>query len=295
LMALPSSLNEALTQALQSPPQHAQSVSGGDINLAARFMAGGQAFLVKWNHSPLPNMFSAEAKGLKLLAEAQALRVPRVYAYDEVQEDCPAFIVLEWLDTTRDADRGAAAVALGRGLAAQHGITADAYGLDHDNYCGATPQPNNWLDSWIEFYGERRLGFQMELAAQRGYMPSKRRKHLERLIAQLDKWIDEGAAQPSLLHGDLWGGNWMIGPQGEPVLIDPAVYYGDREAELAMCHLFGGFPAQFYRAYDGAWPPAPGRDERLALYQLYHLLNHLNLFGEGYGSRVDDILRRYVG
>ena len=101
--------------------------------------------------------------------------------------------------------------------------------------------------------------------------------------------------QPSLLHGDLWGGNWLVGASGEPVLIDPAVYFGDREAELAMCHLFGGFPGSFFAAYDALWPPAPGRAERVRLYQLYHLLNHLNLFGEGYGGQVDAILRDFVG
>jgi fructosamine-3-kinase len=294
-MSLPASLADALRQALGASPASVRPVSGGDINDAARFVAADQTYLVKWNSAPLPDMFSAEAKGLKLLAQAQALRVPGVFAHAEVEGDCPAYIVLEWIDTARAVDRRGAAVALGHGLAAQHRVVADSYGLDHDNYCGATPQVNHWLDSWIEFYGHRRLGFQMELAAQRGLMPSERRRRLENLIIRLDEWIDEETVRPSLLHGDLWGGNWMIGPNGEPVLIDPAVYYGHREAELAMCHLFGGFPAEFFRAYDEAWPPAPGRDERLPLYQLYHLLNHLNLFGEGYGGRVDGILQRYVG
>jgi len=294
-MTLPSPLVEALTQALGAPPRETHPVGGGDINYAARFIAGDRAYLVKWNSNPLPGMFAAEAKGLALLAEAGALRVPTVYAHAEVQGECPAFIVLEWLDTARSGDRRTAAVALGRGLAAQHRVTAEAYGLDHDNYCGSTPQPNGWMDSWVAFYGQRRLGFQMELAGKRGRMPPGRRRRLERLIARLDEWIDEDAVQPSLLHGDLWGGNWMVGADGEPILIDPAVYFGDREAELAMCHLFGGFPDAFFRAYDEAWPPAPGRDDRIPLYQLYHLLNHLNLFGEGYGGGVDRVLRRYVG
>jgi fructosamine-3-kinase len=118
---------------------------------------------------------------------------------------------------------------------------------------------------------------------------------LERFIARLEEWIDDQAVQPSLLHGDLWGGNWLISTNHQPVLIDPAPYYGDREAELAMCHLFGGFPAHFFHAYNEAWPPASGRDERIPLYQLYHLLNHLLGFGESYGAQVDRVLRRYVG
>jgi fructosamine-3-kinase len=239
-------------------------------------------------------MFAAEAQGLALLASTGALRVPQVFGHGSASGDRPAYIVMDWIQ--RDGGhRGGAGQALGRSLAAQHRTTAAAYGLDHGNYCGATPQANDWSDSWIEFYGQRRLAFQMDLAGQRGRMPRQRRQRLERLIGQLDRWIDEDSCHPSLLHGDLWGGNWLVDSAGQPVLIDPAVYYGDREAELAMCHLFGGFPPQFYAAYDEAWSPAAGRDERIPLYQLYHVLNHLNLFGEGYGGHVDRILRRYVG
>ena len=134
-----------------------------------------------------------------------------------------------------------AAAALGEGLAALHRHTADRYGLDHNNYCGATPQDNTPCPTWIEFYGERRLGFQLALAVRRGLMPRTRRERLEQVSARLDRWIDEAACRPSLLHGDLWGGNWLMGPDDEPALIDPAIYFGDREAELAMCRLFGGF------------------------------------------------------
>ncbi len=300
-MSLPPALIEALTRSLGAPPQHVRPVGGGDISFAVRITVGGDAFLVKWHPHPpdpapgWPDMFAAEAKGLLLLAEAGAVRVPSVLAHAPAVGGCPAHIVLEWIESSRLGGRGAAGEALGRGLAAQHRVGAEAYGLDHNNYCGATPQANEWLDSWIAFYGERRLGFQMELAAEKGRMPPERRRCLERLISRLGDWIDEDAAQPSLLHGDLWGGNWMMGADREPVLIDPAVYYGDREAELAMCHLFGGFPTDFFQAYDEAWPPAPGRDDRLPLYKLYHVLNHLNLFGESYGGQVDGILRRYVG
>jgi len=298
-MNLPAGLAAALEPLLGGAPRQVRSVSGGDISQAARVEAGSDAFLVKWHTNPprpqpgWPGMFDAEARGLQLLASTKTLRVPKVLGFGEPAGVSPAFIVTEWIE--RGGDSQPAAAALGAGLAALHRHAAATYGLDHHNYCGATPQDNTPCQSWIEFYGERRLGYQLELAVRHGLMPRPRRKRLERVIASLDRWIDETACRPSLLHGDLWGGNWLAGADEEPVLIDPAVYYGDREAELAMCRLFGGFLPDFYYAYDRAWPPAPGRDERVQLYQLYHILNHLNLFGEGYGGQVDAILRRYVG
>lgn len=268
-----------------------------------RIDVDGRACLLKWRrrapHMPgWPPFFEAEARGLALLAATNAVNVPEVLDYDAGEGAMPAYIVMEWIEreSVRHAsllDRRSPGEVLGRQLAALHRLSSDTYGLDHGNYCGDTPQDNHWSNSWIEFYGLRRLGFQMDLAGQRGLIPRHRRQRLERLIGQLDRWIDESACRPSLVHGDLWGGNWLVDSGGRPVLIDPAVYYGDREAELAMCRLFGGFPPEFYRAYDEAWPPTSGRDDRTPLYQLYHLLNHLNLFGEGYGGQVDSILARY--
>ena len=297
-MSLPAALAALLAEQLNAELSVMQPVGGGDISQAARVEAGGRAYLVKWHgRPPQPQpgwleMFEAEAAGLALLASAQAVRVPVVVAHGAAQPDAaPAYIVMEWID--RGREQRSAGANLGRQLADLHRSTTPAYGLDHGNYCGATPKDNRWLPAWIEFYGVRRLGFQMELAGRQGLMPRERRRLLERLIGQLDRWIDESACQPSLLHGDLWGGNWLVDAEGQPVLIDPAVCYGDREAELAMCRLFGGFPPDFFAAYDAAWPPAPGRDQRIPLYQLYHLLNHLNLFGEGYGGQVDSILRKF--
>jgi fructosamine-3-kinase len=297
-MALPTALAAILAERLGAELSDVRLVGGGDISQTARVEARGRAYLVKWHaRPPQPmagwlEMFAAEAAGLALLASAQAVRVPAVYGHGAAQPGAaPAYIVMEWIE--RGREQRSAGAALGRQLADLHRCTAPAYGLDHGNYCGATPQDNRWLPTWVEFYGVRRLGFQMELAGRQGLMPRERRRRLERLIGQLDRWIDESACRPSLLHGDLWGGNWLVDAAGQPVLIDPAVYYGDREAELAMCRLFGGFSADFYTAYDVAWPPAPGRDERIPLNQLYHLLNHLNLFGEGYGGQVDSILRRF--
>jgi fructosamine-3-kinase len=205
------------------------------------------------------------------------------------------FILLEWLAAPPQADRSRAAMVLGHQLAALHRTTAPAYGLDHDNYIGATPQPNGWMQSWAAFFRERRLGFQAGLARRNGLLTAERERRLERLLARLDRWIDDRSARPALLHGDLWSGNFIVGPGGAPALIDPAACYGDREADLAFTALFGGFPQSFYRAYEEAWPLPAGWQERRDLYNLYHLLNHLNLFGEGYGGQVDQVLRRYVG
>jgi fructosamine-3-kinase len=151
------------------------------------------------------------------------------------------------------------------------------------------------MSSWRTFFRERRLGFQAELARRHGLLAGERARRLERLMERLDSWIDDGIVQPALLHGDLWGGNFIVGLGGLPALIDPAVCYGDREADLAFTTLFGGFPERFYRAYYEAWPLPAGWQERRDLYNLYHLLNHLNLFGESYGGAVDATLRRYAG
>ncbi len=264
-------------------------VGGGDINEAARVEAQDARYFVKWNFRPRPRIFEAEAHGLNLLAAAQALRVPHVVAVIER----PAALVLEWIDL--GSNKTDAAEALGRGLARQHRSTAQTYGLDHDNYIGATPQRNTPSRSWNEFYRDRRLRVQRDLAQRNGYLPPDRARRLDRVIDHLDQWIDDDAVVPSLLHGDLWGGNYLIDAQGNPVLIDPAVYYGDREAEIAFTELFGGFGARFYAAYDEAWPLDRRYADRRDLYNLYHLLNHLNLFGEGYGGSVDAILRRYAG
>jgi fructosamine-3-kinase len=264
-------------------------VGGGDINAAARVETADARYFVKWNYFPRPRLFETEARGLNLLAATNALRIPRVITVIEQ----PAALVLEWIDL--GSNKSVAAEALGRGLAQQHRSTAALHGLDHDNYIGSTPQRNTQARSWIEFYRDRRLGAQRDLAQHNGYLTSDRARRLDRVLDRLDQWIDDTAVVPSLLHGDLWGGNYLIDAQGNPVLIDPAVYYGDREAEIAFTELFGGFGARFYDAYDEAWPLDRGYAERHDLYNLYHLLNHLNLFGEGYGGSVDAILRHYAG
>jgi fructosamine-3-kinase len=292
-MNLPAALIEAMVTAVGVPIAAVNPVGGGDISSAARVdWADGRQGFVKWRADGLAGLFTAERRGLERLRSANALRVPEVLAQREAASDGPAFILMTWLG--RGSERPGVAEALGRGLAALHRVTHDAYGLDYDNFIGANPQPNQPATDWVAFFREQRLGFQMELAGRNGYLAPARSQRLAKLLARLDDWLPP---QPpaSLLHGDLWGGNWLVTAAGEPALIDPAVYYGHRETDLAFTELFGGFPGAFYAAYNQAWPLEPAYRERKDLYNLYHLLNHLNLFGEGYGGGVDAVLRRYVG
>lgn len=278
-----------------TPIESAHPVGGGCINNALRLQTARATYLLKWNPDPLPDLFLREAAGLALLAATGTVRVPAVLAAVNAAPECPACILLEWLaGNVHPASREAQA-RLGSDLAALHHARAPAYGLDHDNYLGSTPQYNGWEADWITFYRERRLRPQMELAERNGRLPAARRRGLERLMERLDSWLGGVERHPALLHGDLWGGNVIPAPGDILALIDPAVYYGDREAELAYTELFGGFSPAFYAAYEAAFPTAPGRAERRDLYNLYHLLNHLNLFGESYGAEVDAVIRRYVG
>jgi fructosamine-3-kinase len=220
--------------------------------------------------------FAAEADGLDALRPHA--RVPRVL--DRGIENGKAFILLEHLDLGRGGDWA----ALGRVLAALHRQTGPRFGWPRDNYIGLSPQQNGWCDGWMEFWIARRMEPQISWAREKGFdvsMPSMR-------------LIENHKPKPSLLHGDLWSGNAGFTAEG-PVIFDPAVYYGDRETDLAMTELFGGFPREFYRAYDEAFPLQPGYEQRKHLYNLYHLLNHLNIFGGGYLAQVRATLRLLAG
>jgi len=301
---LPGPLLDSLQAALREHGdpgslQDTRWIGGGCINNCMRLVTARGSYLLKWNARPLPAMFQKEAHGLGLLRDTHAIRVPQVLAECENRAGVPAFILLEWIESP-PGQRAPRQDQLGEQLARLHqeGVSPQqppAYGLDRDNYIGSTPQTNGWELDWLQFFREKRLKPQIELAEKDGKLPPSRRARLERLSERLEDWLGGVPRQPALLHGDLWGGNVIAGPEGEPVLIDPAVYYGDREAEIAFTELFGGFTPLFYQAYRTAWPLEPGYAERRDLYNLYHLLNHLNLFGESYGVEVDEICRRYVG
>ena len=234
-------------------------------------------------------MFEAEAEGLDELRRAAEIRVPAVL--DVGVRNGKSYIALERLPLGRASSSVAA--AMGAALAALHRHTQDSFGWHRDNTIGPTPQINTQTDDWVAFFRDRRLTFQLELAADNGYTGELQQLG-EQLVDRLPTLFAGHEPEASLLHGDLWGGNWgAIGD--EPVIFDPAVYYGDRESDIAMTRLFGGFGADFYRAYEQAWPLSPGHETRNDLYQLYHVLNHLNLFGSGYLGQAMGLMRGLLG
>lgn len=232
-------------------------------------------------------MFEAEADGLNELRTAGEVRVPEVI--DVGIENGQSYLVIEHLDLqrpSRDVER-----KFGQQLARLHRHTADRFGWFRDNTIGPTPQRNDWSDDWIDFFGELRLDFQVRLAARNGYDLTDEGARLRKRLPEL---FDAYEPVASLLHGDLWGGNWAALPDGTPVLFDPAVYHGDREADLAMTELFGGFDPAFHAAYREAAPLDPGYPVRRDLYNLYHVLNHVNLFGGGYAGQAQRLIDRLL-
>jgi fructosamine-3-kinase len=266
-------------------PEEAGRVEASGTMLRLASPAG--ALVLKVQPSRRFDLLEAEAAGLDALRDAGGLAVPAVHACGRT--DSHAFLALEWISFA--APSPGAESRLGKGLARQHRSTSDAFGWHRDNAIGLTAQRNSRRAGWIEFFGTERLGFQLELAAANG-LPRDCRALGERLLARLDAFFADHEPAPSLLHGDLWGGNWGADARGVPYVFDPAVYFGDREADLAMTRLFGGFGAEFYRAYRAAWPLPPGAEARIELYNSYHLLNHFNIFGSGYLSRVRNVLER---
>lgn len=264
-------------------------VGGGSINSCARFDSASGPLFVKYGQPSCLGMFQAEAEGLSELAKARAVRVPEVLAVSEQQGI--AFLALEWIDL-HDASSSSER-KLGELLAAQHRVTRDRFGWHRDNTIGSTPQSNLEASSWLEFLREQRFRPQLRLAEGNGAG-----KNLlddgERLCERLDGFFSDHRPVPSLLHGDLWGGNWGSDASGQPVVFDPAVYFGDRETDLAMTRLFGGFGASFYSAYEHAWPLADGAAVRVTLYNLYHVLNHFNLFGGGYARQALGMIQRLL-
>ena len=264
------------------------SVGGGCINQAARIHYGDTTYFVKLNSASGIDMFNAEAQGLAELRQCDALKIPAPVCAGS--DGGSAWLVMENLSL---GGHGSGS-DLATGLAALHRITRDEYGWDIDNTIGSTPQENAWLADWIEFYRERRLRFQLELAGRHDAGSGLLAKG-ERLLDEFPVLFDGYMPVASLLHGDLWSGNYAYTSDGEPAIFDPAVYYGDREADLAMTELFGGFGRDFYAAYNDAWPIDPGYKVRKTLYNLYHILNHFNLFGGGYGSQAQRMIESLLG
>jgi protein-ribulosamine 3-kinase len=259
------------------------SAGGGCINRSLTLSGkDGSRFFVKLNGRDKAEMFAAESEGLAELAGSGAIRVPRAIAQGVTEEH--AWLVLEYLDLSGSGS----GADLGERLAALHRVSRNTFGWHRDNTIGATYQPNPPTSDWLEFFREQRLRHQLQLARRQG-APRGLLQKGERLLADLGAFFPGYTPVPSLLHGDLWGGNYAYA-DGEPVLFDPAVYYGDREADLAMTELFGGFPRDFYAAYKASWPVDAGYTVRRTLYNLYHVINHFNMFGGGYGRQAEQML-----
>jgi len=266
----------------------ATPVSGGSINQSYRLGSrDGLSYFVKLNDAQHLAMFTAESDGLAAITTTHTLRAPRPIIHGIAGHQ--SFLVLEHLTLTSRGD----AKTLGTQLAAMHRHTAPQFGFAQDNFIGTTPQPNTWADDWITFWREQRLGFQLELAAQNGY-GGEIRELGERLLDELPAFFDGYIPQPSLLHGDLWSGNHAYLTDGSPMIFDPATYYGDRECDIAMTKLFDGYPTTFYNAYQSAWPLDAGYENRRDLYNLYHILNHANLFGGGYAQQAEGMMKRLL-
>ncbi len=278
---------EQIEIATGSPFQlaNAQPLAGGDINSAYCLQGQNRSYFIKLNRPETSAMFAAEAEGLIELAKSKTVRVPAPVVHRSTEQH--AYLVLEFIEFGSGGKTSQS--LLGQQLALLHQQHQPFYGWRCDNNIGSTPQPNNRSDDWLEFWRIHRLQHQLHLAATKGY-----RGHLqtsgEQLCHRLAGFFDGYRPHPSLLHGDLWGGNAATDRHGNPVVFDPACYYGDREADLAMTELFGGFSPDFNAAYRETYPLDQGFAVRKKLYNLYHILNHLNLFGSGYLRQAEAMI-----
>lgn len=260
-------------------------LGGGCINHAEWLETNSGEYFIKFNSSRLfPGMFEAEARGLAHLASTDAISVPGVIGVGSSGDN--SFLLLEYLSQGSMAN--GFWEEFGRSLAKMHKHSTKQFGLDHDNYIGSLGQSNTYHDTWTEFFIEERLDPQL----QRANLPGAMQDDFNKLYAKMDSVFP--VEPPALVHGDLWSGNYMIGPSGRAVVIDPAVYYGHREMDLGMTRLFGGFDNAFYAAYKEAHPLEPGWEDRLDICNLYPLLVHVNLFGGGYINQVKTILNRFA-
>jgi fructosamine-3-kinase len=284
---LAAALAAALRREVAAMPE--TRIHGGSINECLRWQTARGPIFVK--RAPLAQraMFEAEADGLSRLKQAGSLRVPETLALGSADDE--AFLVLEWLDFVPPDP--ASEERFGEALAWQHRNRGPGYGLERGNFIGATAQPNELSDDWVSYWRERRLLCQLDLAARNGYS-GRLQNRGRQLAGVMDVFFASYRPAASLLHGDLWSGNRGTLADGTPVVFDPAVYYGDREADIAMTMLFGGFGPRFYSAYAATWPLDQAAGTRRALYNLYHVLNHLNLFGGGYRAQAEGMIDRLL-
>jgi len=283
--SIDSAIAEALGTAYSTTNR--APVGGGSINAAYRMEGGDHAWFVKLNSADRLAMFEAEAEGLQAMAAADGPRVPQPLTWGVA--DDRSYLVMEWVTLHGRGDWA----TLGTGLARMHGVTSERHGWHRDNTIGSTDQVNTPDADWVRFYREQRLRFQLDLARRNGH-GGRLQETGERLAEQLGAFFRDYTPVASLLHGDLWSGNVAFDGDRQPVLYDPAVYFGDRESDIAMSELFGRFPPEAYDAYNAVWPLDAGYTVRRDLYQLYHVLNHLNLFGGLYAREAQDLMEKLL-
>lgn len=268
--------------------ENRRSVGGGCINQGYTITDNNRTYFVKLNQASQVDMFAAESLGLEEMWSTKTIRVPQPICYGTA--DNSAYIVQEYLELGRSSGNNAWE-EMGRKLAEMHKTTSDrGFGWERNNTIGSTPQINTWKSDWVEFFAEHRIGYQLKLAKRRGGQFSQG----ESLIKAIPELLANHHPQPSLVHGDLWSGNASVTAEGEPVIFDPATYYGDREVDLAMTELFGRFPASFYHGYNAVWPLDSGYELRKNLYNLYHIINHFNLFGGSYESQANRMISQLL-
>ena len=285
LKSIQTSLSEA--RGKTSKLEWVRDLPGGDINRAALIRSGNTSWFLKHHQNAPDGMFAAEAQALAEISAQGCIRVPVPIVHGS--DDGTSWLVLEHLELTSNGQ----ASLLGKHLASLHDVTSNRYGWSRDNFIGSTPQCNTPRDDWITFWRNCRLQPQLEMAKKAGYDGRLQIKG-ERLLENLGQIMGDHQPAASLLHGDLWAGNKAFTTDGQPVIFDPASYYGDRETDIAMTELFGGFGPSFYSAYEECSPLPNGYRLRRELYNLYHMLNHLNLFGSGYLSRCENIIDSLV-
>lgn len=262
-------------------------MTGGTINNAVEVVTSRGSFFVKWNDVEINDMFRTEVLGLELLRQTDCIRLPNVIGQDF--RDDKAYLILEFIPSApHQKDYW---TQFGQALAQLHSHTDKEFGLDYDNYIGSQPQRNARHANGTDFFIEERLKVQAGKALYNNFISPQLHAKFERLYKVLPELLPR--ERPALVHGDLWSGNVITNDQGQVALVDPAAHYGQREAELAYTHLFGGFAPEFYAAYDEAFPLEPGFQERIAIYNLYPLLFHVNIFGSSYVSAVEKVLNRF--
>ncbi|WP_424963547.1 fructosamine kinase family protein [Ekhidna sp.] len=264
------------------------SIAGGCINNAFQVKTDSGDYFLKWNKSPLLDMFRVEKKGLAILNAHSPVHSPSVISFGEMGGK--SYLITEWINKGSQNDQFWE--NFGRNLALQHQVTMDQFGLDHDNFIGSLPQSNKQHQSWYSFFINERLKPQMNMASSKGLIDTNIQKKFDLLFQQFEELIPD--EPPALLHGDLWSGNFMINSEGEASIFDPAVHFGHRETELAFTQLFGGFSPKFYHYYNEQYPLEPGFDERIDLHNLYPLLVHVNLFGSSYLSGIVQTLKKFT-